>query len=183
MIGGGNAVTVATMVYAPNTTIASPGSDDSAGDTSGVEMFCNAGPVYWYRLRTSSDVTISGGTFPANIWTLMAVTYDGSTVRGYANGLEVASGSQSGNLNDSGTAFHIGTRGVYVGEYGWLGAIAFTRIWNRALSQAELRDQYLYPWAIYNPPRRIYVAVPAAAPAASFIPPPNHIMRHIAAGL
>ena len=80
----------------------------------------------------------SGATaVPVNTWTHLAATYDGTTLRLFANGTQVGSAAMSGTLVKSANALSIGGSLVW-GEY-FEGLIDEVRIYNRALTAAEIR--------------------------------------------
>jgi glucose/arabinose dehydrogenase len=89
----------------------------------------------------------TGGTFssaplnaptpiPLNAWSHLAATYDGTTLRMYVNGVQVASRAQTGPINKSSGPLTIGGDSLY-GQY-WNGLIDEVRVYNRALSAAEI---------------------------------------------
>ena len=97
-----------------------------------------------------SNVIGTGGTFDGscctvlngptaltiNQWTHLAGTWDGSTLRLYLGGVEVASQPRSGTLEVNNSPLHIGGN-TYNGE-NFSGLIDEVRIYNRALTPAEI---------------------------------------------
>ena len=93
----------------------------------------------------------SGGTFggaccahvaassalPANTWTHVAATYDGSQLRFYVNGALVASAAAAGSYAVNGSPLWMGGNAVY-GEH-LRGKLDDVRIYNRALTAAEIQ--------------------------------------------
>ena len=79
----------------------------------------------------------------ANAWTHLAATYDGTTMRLYVNGMEVASRPQTGNIATSTNPLQIGGDSIY-GQY-WSGRIDEVRIYNRALNQTEIQTDMNSP--------------------------------------
>ena len=65
------------------------------------------------------------------------MTYDGSSMRLYVNGVLVSTRAQTGSTAVSTGLLQIGGNGVW-GEY-FSGAIDEVRIYNRALSAAEIQ--------------------------------------------
>ena len=63
----------------------------------------------WAKLGGSSY--ISSGTLPANQWTHIVTTYDGSKHHHYINGIESGTGSAIGNATDSAKTMKIGYSG------------------------------------------------------------------------
>jgi hypothetical protein len=74
---------------------------------------------------------------PLNVWTHLAVTYDGQSLRLYVNGLLRHSRSASGSIRTSASPLRIGGNAVW-GEY-FKGLIDEVRIYGRALSLAEIQ--------------------------------------------
>jgi hypothetical protein len=73
----------------------------------------------------------------AGVWTHVATTYDGVTQRMFINGVEVASRPQAGSIAVSAGALRIGGNSSFAGEF-FQGAVDEVRIYNRALSAAEI---------------------------------------------
>ncbi len=73
-----------------------------------------------------------------NTWTHLATTYDGTTQNLYVNGALVASRPQAGAVVTAPNPLHIGGDSIW-GEY-FSGIIDEVRIYNRALSQAEIQS-------------------------------------------
>ena len=76
------------------------------------------------------------GGLPLDAWTHLASTYDGSTLRLYVNGTQVASRALSGSAAASSQALYIGGNALW-GEY-FQGVIDDVRVYSRALSAAEV---------------------------------------------
>lgn len=72
-----------------------------------------------------------------NTWTHLAVTYDGTTLRLFVNGVQVAARAVSGALVASSGVLRLGGNGVW-GEY-FAGRIDDVRLYSRALSVAEIQ--------------------------------------------
>ena len=103
--------------------------------------------IYFEGTSTQSGVPAWGGTFgsplygtsslPVNTWSHLAATYDGTTMRLYVDAVEVASRPQTGLVQTSNNPLTIGGDNVY-GQH-WAGMIDEVRIYNRALTQAEIQ--------------------------------------------
>jgi chitodextrinase len=78
-----------------------------------------------------------------NTWTHLAGTYDGTTLRMYVNGVQVSSRALSGNVVSSTGPLRIGGNSVW-GEY-FAGVIDDVRVYNRALSSAEIQSDMNTP--------------------------------------
>jgi chitodextrinase len=78
-----------------------------------------------------------------NTWAHLSETYDGTTMRLYVNGVQVASKAQTGSINVSTGALRIGGDSIW-GEY-FKGMIDDVRIYNRALSATEIQTDMNTP--------------------------------------
>jgi hypothetical protein len=76
-------------------------------------------------------------------WTHLAATFDGSTERLYVNGAQVASLAVSGSIFTSANALRIGGNSIW-GEH-FNGLIDEVRVYNRALSAAEIQSDMIHP--------------------------------------
>ena len=106
----------------------------------------------FYLEATSSSASrpdagmIAGGSYadafgtaalPANTWSYLTETYDGSTLRLYVNGTQVASTAHTGNIATSNNALQIGGDGIY-GQF-FAGLIDEVRVYNRALTATQIQ--------------------------------------------
>jgi PKD repeat protein len=96
-----------------------------------------------WRGRPESNVFVGGanrvaeGTaLPANVWTHVAGTYDGTTLRLFINGVQTTSSKLSGSIATSTGPLRIGGNSMW-GEF-FQGYIDEVRVYNRALTQAEI---------------------------------------------
>lgn len=146
-----NNLTVSFWAYAnagnnPQSPFGSNESSISGTDREALSVFDNTGPMYWVRVRTTADVTVSGGTFSTTTWHYVVVTYDGSTVTLYADGASVSTGAQTGNLYSDPQNFLIGARGKDTtgggGVYAWNGNLDEVRISNSAYSASKIAAEY-----------------------------------------
>jgi len=85
-----------------------------------------------------------------NTWVHLAGTYDGTTQRLYVNGTEVAKRAQSGLIAVSGGVLRIGGESIW-GEF-FKGRIDEIRVYNRALSAAEITTDMNISVATSSPP-------------------------------
>ena len=89
---------------------------------------------------TGKQDTISNIVVPANVWTHIAVTFEGTTVKFYKNGV----------LSDTKIQTNIpnaGLNSIYIGGYfSWgtylNGALDDVKIYNRALTAQEVASEY-----------------------------------------
>jgi hypothetical protein len=98
----------------------------------------NIPQVYVVRAaQTGTPLGASGVTaVPLNVWTHLAATYDGTTLRLYVNGTQAGTQAVSGALVVSTGALRIGGNNLW-GEF-FQGRIDEVRIYNRALTAAEI---------------------------------------------
>jgi Concanavalin A-like lectin/glucanases superfamily len=113
---------------------------------------------YYLEATSSSGRPVGGGIFgggygevsgtsnlAVNVWAHLAVTYDGTTLRLYVNGTQVSSTARSGAIANSSVALGIGGDALY-GQY-FAGRIDDVRIYNRALTQAQVQTDMARPIA------------------------------------
>ncbi len=106
----------------------------STGDTG-----CNFGTngdVQWRATIGGSNRRICGGTLTPGSWYHIAGSYDGSEVVLYVNGMAVASVPRSGLIATNSTALYLGNRADAARAFD--GSLDEVRIWDRALSAAEI---------------------------------------------
>jgi hypothetical protein len=97
-----------------------------------------------------------------NVWTHLATTFDGTNVKLFVNGVQAASGAAAGSIGASTGFLRIGGNNLW-GEW-FQGRIDDVRIYNRALSAAEITTDMNTP--IATPP----VAMAASLADASALP-------------
>jgi glucose/arabinose dehydrogenase len=84
------------------------------------------------------------GAAPAlNTWTHLAVTYDGSAVRLFVNGAAAGTAAVTGNIPISTGVLRIGGNGVWAEWF--VGQIDEVRVYNRALTQAQIQSDMQSP--------------------------------------
>jgi hypothetical protein len=83
------------------------------------------------------DAGIRGPGIQGDEWHYLAGTWDGTTISLYIDGEPVRSGKCAGELKTSNRAVHIGSR--LAGERFLTGTVDEVRVYNRALTQAEIR--------------------------------------------
>jgi hypothetical protein len=84
------------------------------------------------------DIGVAGSTsLPLNTWSHLATTYDGTNLRLFVNGVQVASRAMSGAIVTSAGMLRIGGNRVW-GQY-FRGRIDEVRIYNRPLSSTEIQ--------------------------------------------
>ena len=115
-------------------------------DAKGFQLMFNGGGVSGFfdvgngtaEGRASWPQQLVGGT-----WYYYVGVYDGATVSAYLNGVQVASAAFAGGAIAAGTgpAINVARNPTYAGDY-FIGAISDVRIYNRALSAAEILALY-----------------------------------------
>jgi glucose/arabinose dehydrogenase/chitodextrinase len=80
---------------------------------------------------------------PVNAWTHVALTYDGAMLQLYVNGVLASNVVQTGNIQTNSNPLSIGGNGPF-GEF-FQGVIDEVRVYNRALSQAEIQADMTTP--------------------------------------
>jgi PKD repeat protein len=94
--------------------------------------------------RIGNYPAVSGITqLPAYQWSHVAGTYDGQYLRMYVNGVLTSQQGQTGTIPVSSGALKIGGNAIW-GEY-YAGYLDDIRIYNRALSQAEVSTDFKTP--------------------------------------
>lgn len=104
-----------------------------AGEWFGIGSRVTSGNIY----VTQYGDDLVGNALSVDTWINIAVTYDGSLYRLYENGSFVNSKSMTTNTQ-SGGSFYIGRQWIS-GSYYWKGKINDVRIYNRALSEEEIK--------------------------------------------
>ena len=102
-------------------------------------------------LRPAAGVTIgasvptifSPSALPVGVWSHLAMTYDGSDLRLYVNGVQVSTSPRTGPIGTSASPLWIGGNSPY-GEY-FNGRIDEVRVYRAALSQAEIQTDMANP--------------------------------------
>ena len=92
-------------------------------------------------------------SLPLNQWTHLVATYDGRYQRLYLNGKEVANSKQNGLIQQSTNVLRIGGNSLW-SEY-FQGYIDEVRIYNRALTRAEVNYNMATAISVSNPPQLI----------------------------
>ena len=108
-----------------------------ASSSLGLSRWKPAGRLQYRRLGINPVCQPS--PLPINTWTHLTVTYNGSTLTLYRNGVAVANSNVSATLSPTTLSLQIG--GSQFGEY-FKGLIDEVRIYNRALTATEIQATY-----------------------------------------
>jgi hypothetical protein len=100
----------------------------------------------------------------AKTWTHLAATYDGTMVRLYVNGAQASSVAQTGSLATSTSPLQIGGDNIY-GQY-FSGTIDEIRIYNVALTQAQIQSDMNTPVSSLAPAQQIISGVTTGRPTS-----------------
>ena len=111
-------------------------------DAADRAMYLSNGVLYT-GMWPDTPGTVGGGHVGVGVWTHVALTFDGSTIRGYVNGTLVASAADIANPAGPVNWFSIGRADDGSGWVGGLdshfnGSIDDVRIYDRALSTAQI---------------------------------------------
>jgi hypothetical protein len=118
-------------------------------------LFYNNDNTIYYRTYglTTTDQTINTTTAGVvnNQWNNVVATYNGSQKKIYVNGVLVSTQSVTGTVTQNTTgAAYVGIYGSFAG-YPFNGRISQTLVYNRALSDAEVLNNYNAVKDRYNP--------------------------------
>jgi glucose/arabinose dehydrogenase len=115
------------------------------------------------RIRIGTTTTTATGTtkLTLNTWAHIASTYDGITLRFFVNGTQVSTSNVTGNMITTTNLLRIGGSPNLGTQY-FAGLIDEVRVYNRALSQAEIQTDMNTPIApdVTNP--TVSITAPAA---------------------
>lgn len=103
-------------------------------------------PSGWLRINPtsgSSQSAVSNTGLTLNAWSHLALTYDGSVMRLYVNGVQKGTRNVTGNMYTSSNPLKFGGNGVW-GEY-FAGQLDEIRIYNRALNASEIQTDMNTP--------------------------------------
>jgi hypothetical protein len=139
----GTPITIAGWIYCPSLPSAHQFEfgfrDNSVADFYVLQT--QGSNVFEMRFRNSAGTYFSlYPSFTPNTWVHVALTYDGSTLKGYINGVSIGSVSASGTFGSSTNNFRIGEQTAGVNPSS--ATIDEVRIYNRALSAAEIQADF-----------------------------------------
>lgn len=101
---------------------------------------------YGFAIRQSNNTSrllLPTTEYSINTWTHIVCTADGSTMRIYKNGVvDSTTQTYDGTIRTSAKKLVVGTLREEDSVYNYTGKIAFARVYNRALTQAEVTQNY-----------------------------------------
>ena len=111
-------------------------------DTSSTPTASTLSGIYFYQSKIFffgwGTGDLDTGTAPLAEWQHLAVTYDGTTVVVYQNGVSIGSGAKT--LNTTDTPVTLGHLQTQNGNLGLDGKMANVAIWSRALEPEEIQS-------------------------------------------
>jgi hypothetical protein len=108
-------------------------------------------PPAGYVDQSGTDTSVAGSTaLPLNAWSYLTATYDGAHLKIYVNGTLVRSKALTGAISTSNSPFRIGGNSV-LGQY-FTGLIDEVRVYNKALTQAQVQTDMAAPVGAVAPP-------------------------------
>ena len=141
-------------------------------------MIFQTGPTNYYYLdfvnklltfraiNLTSDLTSGNTTVTTGVWHHVAVTYDGSNVRLYLDGVQDGIEASTGTiLETTGQEYRIGV--FRDGTLQLNGIIDDVRVSNHAISAEEIRQLYLDQYADLAPRRSVFVPRVVSAPTTT----------------
>ena len=140
-----NAISVAAWIYPEALPAFAPilvrtGDTDEWND--GFALFIGENGALAACVRGGDDAgEVAGGALVTNEWNHVALTYSGTALRLYLNGVEIASRTFASRASsDAPAPLGIGTLVGRRRVQPFAGAIADVRIWSSALSSAQVND-------------------------------------------
>jgi hypothetical protein len=149
MVGGATLTMMAWVNYAGGCS-SDRGEILNKENTYEMAPQCGATPFFQEAIQASDGNWFWTGATPLtlNTWQLATVTWDGTTVREYINGVPAGTRAMTGSFADRATGLGIGCRSVSAdgnpntGSSFFIGGIDEVSVYNRALSQAEIQAYY-----------------------------------------
>jgi len=102
----------------------------------------NATTAEFYVYPNNYRISYTTGTFNLGTWYHIAGVMNGSTMYLYVNGVQVGSTSLGNNIGNSANNLTLGERGDLISGSTFAGLLDDVRVYNRALSSAELLALY-----------------------------------------
>jgi uncharacterized repeat protein (TIGR01451 family) len=106
-------------------------------------------PVAGGIVNGTHSEAVGTSSLPANTWTHLAATFDGTTMRLFVNGVQASTAARTGTLATSANPLEIGGDGIF-GQY-FIGDIDEVRVYNVALTQAQIQTDMNTPVVAASP--------------------------------
>jgi hypothetical protein len=110
-------------------------------------------------------------------WQFLLGRWDGVTASIFINGVKDSSASYTGTVNAANTPIRIGSY-VSLSDRYMRGKVFASYVWERSLSDAEIKQIYVDSLAPFRKKQRVSVAVPAAVPTPSATYHPLRSLAH-----
>ena len=131
----------------------------------------NSGDLPLGQVQIGGEQSAVGPTaLPLNTWSHLATTYDGTTLRLFVDGNQVATKAQTGSAAVSTGMLRIGGNSIWSEPF--RGLIDEVRVYNRALTAAEIQTDMTTPVAPAAPdgqPPTVGLTAPAAGPVGGTV--------------
>ena len=148
-IVGGTGISLACWVYPRNAAPAYPDFDGFAGmrnDNNADFYLLQVSPSNTvegrFRNSAGQDYTMEYSGLQLNTWQFLVLTYNGSQLTIYADGVNVATAPASGSITNSAVDLLIGDVLYDINDFYLNGRVDEVSLWNRGLSQAEVNCIY-----------------------------------------
>ena len=117
------------------------------------------GVAFFNGVVSVGSIGGSGPDLRDGLWHEAAATWDGTTVRGYADGVLTASAALAGVLPTGVVPIQIGNYGpVGLAGFGFIGLISDARVYSYALTQAQIIRNVADPyWRLRPPSPRVFL--------------------------
>ncbi|WP_417590768.1 LamG-like jellyroll fold domain-containing protein [Owenweeksia hongkongensis] len=166
-------MSISCWVYATNPAPSYPNFDGIVGFRNDVScdfyLLHLSATTVEARFRNSSGIdytpVITG--FQINTWQHLVMTYDGSTIKTYLNGVANASMTASGNISSSSEIFHIGYLPFSPSNFQFGGKLDEIGLWNKALTPAEISCMYTNGHDNSSPNLKLYYRCDQGIPNGS----------------
>ncbi|PYK29702.1 MAG: hypothetical protein DME57_09485, partial [Verrucomicrobia bacterium] len=103
-------------------------------------LYLNGGVLVGIIKAGGSESTIGGGVLPVGSWSHVALTYDGTAIKIYVNGIQIDSLPKTGNLDGTDAEVAIGGRNA--DDLQLVGLVDEVEVFGRALSASEIAAIY-----------------------------------------
>lgn len=115
-------------------------------DNPAYGLYASVGDVPMGQLEyaTTTKSVVGDDPLPLNQWSHLAVTYNGTTITLYVNGVQIDQTPMTGDLADDGGVLRLGGNNIWMDEF-FSGAIDEVRIYNRVQTAAEIQTDMNTP--------------------------------------